>query len=534
MEIIRGPYPERIGVAEMGPLFREAFAGERFVVVSNREPYEHHWAEDVGDVEVKRPAGGLISALDPVLQAVGGTWIAWGSGDADAATVDAQDRVEVPPEAPRYTLRRLWLDQGDIHGYYLGYANQFLWPLCHLRPALTRVRARHWDRYRQVNRRFANAVLDETRGVGAAVWFHDYHLALAPIFVRSRRPDLSLAHFWHIPWPPLDIFRVAPQAEDLLKGLLANDLVGFQIPSYARHFLHCAAAILGADVDWERMIVRFEGHDCVVRSFPISIDVEAFRSAATGPEADAQIAKLRERYVLDGGQLGLGIDRMDYSKGLPQKLKALDLLWERYPEFRERFTFVQVAVPTRTDIEAYDELTHKVERLVWEISDRHGTPRWRPVHLIKRSLSAERLAALYRAADLCIVSSLQDGMNLVAKEFVASQVDDPGVLLLSRFTGAAEVLDGYLEVNPYDPEAFARRIRDALSLPAEERARRLQRLRGTLRSIYDWMADIFWVWGTIHREGRPPAPGVVRSVWPRPVRGTTRWVVPPPTAERGQ
>lgn len=499
----------RLSAAEMEPLFREAFPEERFLVVSNREPYEHSWGEDVGEIEVKRPAGGLTSALDPLLQGVGGVWIAWGSGDADAVVVDPQDRVQVPPEEPRYTLRRLWLDRRDVHGYYLGFSNQFLWPLCHLRPALTRVRARHWERYRRVNRRFADAVLDEARGTIAAVWFQDYHLALAPHYVRDRRPDLHLAHFWHIPWPPLEIFRVSPQAEDLLRGLLANDLLGFHLPSFANHFLHCAEEILGVDVDWQSHTATYDGHICTVRAFPISIDVEAFRQAASAPEADSQVQRLRGRYVIGDGQLGIGVDRMDYSKGLPEKLKALDILWERYPELRERFTFVQVAVPTRTDIDAYDELTHKVERMVWEINDRYGTRRWRPVHLIKRSLSSDRLAAFYRAADVCIVGSLQDGMNLVAKEFVASQGAGPGVLLLSRFTGAAEELDGYVEINPYDPEDYARCIRDAIMLPREERRVRMERMFGSLRTIYDWMGDIFRVWGTI-RAGGQTGPNRVR------------------------
>lgn len=487
----------QLGPEEMGPQFRESFPDERFIVVSNREPYEHRWGEEVGDINVRRPAGGLTSALDPVLQAVGGVWIAWGSGDADAAVVDEQDRVRVPPEDPRYTVRRLWLDQHDINRYYLGYSNQFLWPLCHLRPALTRVRSRYWERYRRVNRRFADAVLDEARGVGAAVWFHDYHLALAPAFVRGRRPDLSLAHFWHIPWPPLEIYRVSPQERELLEGLLATDLLGFQLPSFGSHFLHCAAEVLGAEIDWTQRTAMYRDHSCHVRAFPISIDVQAFASVAMRPDAEAQVARLRERYAPDGQVLAIGVDRMDYSKGLPEKLKALDFLWNRYPEFRERFTFVQVAVPSRTAIEAYDELSHKVERLAWELNDRYGTATWRPVHLIKQTLPAERLAVLYRAADMCVVSSLQDGMNLVAKEYVASQVDGNGVLLLSRFAGAAEEMDGCFPVNPYDPEHFAQQIRDALILSAEERRERLHRMQASLRTIFDWMSSIFKAWGDV-------------------------------------
>ncbi|CAN5728870.1 trehalose-6-phosphate synthase [soil metagenome] len=503
MEITRGVRPE-----DLETLFRARLPDRRFIVVSNREPYEHRWADEVGEVQVRRPAGGLTSALDPLLQALGGVWVAWGSGEADATVVNDTDTVRVPPEDPRYALRRVWLTHHDIHRYYLGFSNQFLWPLCHLRPDLTRIRSRYWERYRRVNRRFAEAVLDEARGENAAIWFQDYHLALAPALVRARRPDLTLAHFWHIPWPPLEIFRLAPHGEQLLKGLLANDLIGFHLPSYVDNFLNCASRMLDARVDEERSTVEFEGRTCTVRAFPISIDVEAFRSAARVPDADAQMQRLRERYAPAGEFLGLGVDRMDYSKGIPEKLKALEFLWARYPEFRKRLTFIQVAVPSRTDIEAYDELTQKVNRQVWEINDRYGTEDWRPVHLIKQSLPSERLAILYRMADLCIVSSLQDGMNLVAKEFVASQVDQRGVLLLSRFTGAAEEMEDAWLVNPYDPEDLALQIRNALNLPAEERRETMQTLDGSLRTIYDWMREVFDAWGDVvsGTNGEPARP----------------------------
>ncbi|MGH7482185.1 MAG: alpha,alpha-trehalose-phosphate synthase (UDP-forming) [Longimicrobiales bacterium] len=509
----------RVGPDELGPLIREAFPEERFIVVSNREPYEHRWGEDVGEVQVRRPTGGLTSALDPVLQALGGVWIAWGSGEADAEVVDEHDRIAVPPEEPSYTLRRLWLDQHDIHRYYLGFANQFLWPLCHLRPTLTRVRERYWERYRRVNRRFADAVFDEARGVPAAVWFQDYHLALAPGLVRERRPDLSLAHFWHIPWPPPEIFSVAPQAQELLSGLLANDLLGFQLPGHGTNFMRCAAELVGANIDWTERVVEKAGHRCHVQAFPISIDAIAFRRAASREGARRAMDRIRARYAPGDVALGIGIDRLDYSKGLPEKLKALDILWERFPEFRERFTFVQVAVPSRTAIEAYDELTQKVERMVWEINDRFGTERWRPVHLIKQALPADRLAVLYRAADVCIVSSLADGMNLVAKEFAASQVDDRGALLLSRFAGAAEKLDGHIEINPFDPEDFAGKIREALTLSAEERRERMQRLRASIGTIYEWMGSIFSAWGSVTDAVRVSRSGEVAAALARAEAG---------------
>jgi trehalose-6-phosphate synthase len=417
----------------------------------------------------------------------------------------------VPPEDPRYTLRRVWLTQHDIHRYYLGFANQFLWPLCHLRPDLTRVRGRYWERYRRVNRRFADAVLEEVKGKDAAVWIQDYHLSLAPLLIRGRRPDLTLSHFWHIPFPPIDIFRLAPQAPYLLRGLLANDLVGFHLPIFADNFLRCARHIVGAEVDRERRTATLDGHTCHVGAFPISIDVQQFRDAATADGVEERMRRHRERYAPEGGKVGIGVDRLDYSKGLPEKLKALELLWDRYPEYRGRFTFVQVAVPSRSEIVAYDELSQKVDAQVREINERFGTPRWRPIHLVKQSLEVDRLAVLYRLADVCVVSSLQDGMNLVAKEYVASQVDRNGVLLLSEFAGAAEAMPDAVLINPYDPEGCALRIRDALTLPAPERAEAMGRLQGSLTTIYDWLGDVFTAWGSVARNGAaagPVSPGL--------------------------
>jgi alpha,alpha-trehalose-phosphate synthase [UDP-forming] len=509
--------------AELGPLFRRLFGSRRLVVVSNREPYEHRWASELGEVTVRRPAGGLTSALDPLMQALGGTWVAWGSGEADAAAVDPEQRVRVPPENPAYTLRRVWLGQHDIHRYYLGFSNQFLWPLCHLRPDLTRIRGRYWERYRRVNRRFAEATLEEVQGSDAAIWFQDYHLALAPLVVRARRPDLVLAHFWHIPFPPIDIFRLAPQASYLLRGMLANDLMGFHLPQFAQNFLLCAQRLAGAEVDLEAGTARLDGHTCHVEAFPISIDVDQFRAAALAPDAEVQMARLRARYAPRGSAIGVGVDRMDYSKGLPEKLKALELLWDRYPEFRERFTFIQIAVPSRGDIEAYDDLSEKVDRQVWEINERFGTPDWRPVHLLKQSLPAERLAVLYRLADVCMVGSLQDGMNLVAKEYVASQVDGNGVLLLSEFAGAAEEMRDATLINPYDPEGTSLRLRDALTLPMDERRERMTRLREEMGTIFDWMEGYFGRWATV-AAGRDPAPGSLHDEFmaddvPEPTEG---------------
>ena len=485
--------------------FRQSLPDRRFVVVSNREPYEHIYDDQSGGIDIRRPAGGLTSALDPILQATEGDWIAWGSGDADFDVADANGGVRVPPEDPRYTLHRVRLDQRDIEEYYLGYANQVLWPLCHYRPALTRIRARHWARYEAVNRRFAEAALAAVKDRPAAIWAQDYHLALVSRFLRERaNAKTTLAQFWHIPFPPPEIFRIATRAPLILNGLIANDLIGFHLPDYVANFLRCVQRELNIPVDFEQHCIRLPTHTCWVRALPISIDIDEYRRAATVADADARMARLRKRFAPNGELLGVGVDRMDYSKGLEEKLKALDFLWDRFPQWREKFTFVQVAVPSRTDIEAYDRLSDKVERMAWAINERYRTEHWTPVHLIKHSIPAERLALMYRTADICVISSLQDGMNLVAKEFVTSQVDQRGVLLLSKFAGAIEEMDGCVPINPYDPEDLADTIQNALLMPMPERQERLTRLQTGMRSIYDWLDETFELWGAAARGDEVP------------------------------
>ena len=484
--------------------FNEALPNRRFVVISNREPYEHAYDDKTGSVAVHRPAGGLTSALDPILQATQGDWVAWGSGDADFDVTDERGRTRVPPENPQYTLHRVRLDQRDIEEYYLGYANQVLWPLCHYQPTLTRIRARHWARYESVNRRFAEAAANAVGDAASAVWFQDYHLALAPQFMRAQSRNATLAHFWHIPFPPPEMFRIATRAPLILRGLLANDLIGFQLPSFVGNFLRCVQEHLGLTVDFERRCVELDTHTCWVRALPISIDVQEYHKVADVPDAQARMQRLLKRYAPNGERLGVGVDRMDYSKGLEEKLKALDFLWDRHPEWRESFTFVQVAVPSRTDIQAYDELGDKVERMAWSINERYRTDKWTPVHLIKESLPAARLAMLYRAADVCVISSLQDGMNLVAKEFVTSQVDRSGVLLLSKFAGAIQEMNGCVPINPYDPEDLAQCIHESLHMPESEIEARMTKLQKNMRTIYDWLDETFELWGAAARGGEVP------------------------------
>jgi alpha,alpha-trehalose-phosphate synthase [UDP-forming] len=483
----------------------------QFILVSNREPYEH--VRGVNDVEVRQPPGGLVSALDPTMRRLHGTWVAWGSGTADRETADALGRVRVPPDEQSYTLRRVWLDGADVEGYYHGFANRALWPLCHMLIQYFEFRTTFWERYRTVNLRFAQAVADEAeRYVGrSVVWIQDYHFALVPEFVRGMRPTSFIHQFWHIPFPPPDILRLLPAStyEALLRGLLGNDLVEFQTLRYAANFLECVDQFLpDAVVDRAEARIAWAGRTVHTGAFPISIDVERFEAMARSAETEARVATLRDRYACVGRQLGVAVDRIDYTKGIPERLRAIDHLWTAYPDLRRRVTFLCVCTPSRSTLPAYAALEQEVTSMVLDINARYGTPDWTPIVLIHNNLDAELLAAVYRAADLCLVSSLQDGMNLVAKEFIACQADERGVLVLSRFTGAAEEIDGALLINPFNPDGLAACIRTALAMGEDERRRRIHRMRVQLRenTIFDWLNAIrARAAGIMDEQAREPA-----------------------------
>lgn len=467
----------------------------KFILVSNREPYEH--VRGAEGIEVRQPPGGLVSALDPLMQRIHGTWVAWGSGSADEETSDDLGRVEVPPGQGSYTLRRVWLDDEDIQSYYHGFANRALWPLCHLLIHHFEFRTEFWERYRAVNLRFAHAAADEAeRCTGRAmVWIQDYHFALVPEALRAIRPSLFIHQFWHIPFPPPDIFRLLPVGTHvaLLRGLMGNDLMEFQTERHAMNFLDCVEEFVdGAEVDRDKRRLTHRGHTTYVDAFPISIDVERFEQMATSDTSVELVQTLRSRYAREDRQLGVAVDRVDYTKGIPERLRAIEYLWERTPELRERITFLFVCTPSRSNVPAYAALEQEVGALVTGINARFGTDDWTPIVLINSNVDADLLAAVYRAADICLVSSLQDGMNLVAKEFIASQVDERGVLVLSRFAGAAEEMDDAMLVNPFNLDGFAAGIRSAIAMSPDERRRRMRRLRAQLRrsTIFDWLDSI--------------------------------------------
>ncbi|HEY4129824.1 MAG TPA: trehalose-6-phosphate synthase [Gemmatimonadaceae bacterium] len=467
----------------------------KFILVSNREPYEH--MRGANGLEVKQPAGGLVTALDPTMRHTHGTWVAWGSGTADREVADETGRIAVPPDEQCYTLRRVWLDDADVNGYYHGFANRALWPLCHMLIQHFEYRTEYWERYRTVNLRFAHAVADEAeRCIGRSMaWIQDYHFALAAEFLRAMRPSLFIHQFWHIPFPPPDILRLLPAGthEAVLRGLLGNDLMEFQIDRYAMNFLDCVDRFIPeARVDHVHQSIAFRDRTVHVGAFPISIDVDRFEQMATTPGSQTRVDTLRGRYAKGDRQLGVCVDRVDYTKGIPERIRALETLWTESPELREKFTFIFVCTPSRTDLPAYNLLEREVTQSVIRINDTFGTHDWTPIVLINENVDSDLLAGVYRSADLCIVSSLQDGMNLVAKEFVACQVDERGVLILSRFTGSAEEIDGAVLINPFNIDGFVAAIRTSLEMSPEERKRRMHRMRRQLHNstIFDWLDSI--------------------------------------------
>lgn len=477
------------------PFAEDLSENQHLVVVTNREPYLHKLVES--GLKVERPVGGLTSALDAVMKVAGGTWVAWGSGSGDR---QAGGRIEVPPEHPQYGLRRVWLPPALVDSYYHGYSNQVLWPLCHMTLDRVYFRRRFWEAYGKANALFADAVVEEAPDA-AAVWIHDYHLCLLPELLRKRRPDLVLAHFWHIPWPGWSIFRTCPQAAEILECLLGNDLVGFQIPLFARNFMECIRRGLGVEVREERGTVRYKGRTVRVQAYPISVDFRAFEGMAAARRTVRLMPAIRKRHGLGNRRIGIGVDRLEYTKALLKRLQALDLFFERFKKYRGVFTFIQIAVPTRMR-EPYVSYKRAVEEIVDRINARYGTPGWTPILYLDTKIEHEDLVAYYRLADVAVISSIYDGMNLVAKEYIASRSDGDGALLLSGLAGAAEELHGAVTMNPYDLEAFAERMRDALEMVPEERRCRMAALRRQVREhdIHRWVSDILGGIGRICAE----------------------------------
>lgn len=471
-------------------LVSDRLRGFKVIAVSNREPYMH--LSDRGHVRCITPASGLTTAMDPMLRASGGTWVAHGSGSGDHLVTDHRDRVRVPPEMPSYTLRRVWLPKDIETDYYCGLSNEGLWPLCHIAFHRPRFSLKDWNSYRRANELFAEAVLDEAGDDPAFVFIQDYHLGLLPRMLKQRNPNLAVAQFWHIPWPNREAFRTFPWQEELLDGLLGNDLLGFHLQYHCSNFLDTVDRAVEALVDVDHARITRGGHTTMVRPFPISIDFAEHARLAASPEVMAESTQWLDELGRVPELLGIGIDRIDYTKGIPDRLRALDHLFEQHPEYVGRLTFLQVGVPSRTAITGYDALNQALIQQVDAINRKWGRAAWRPVVLVRRHVDKTALIALHLMADFCMVTSLHDGMNLVAKEFVTSRIDADGVLILSAFTGAARELTDALIVNPFAVEEMADAIHHALNMPAPERRRRMNKCRAAVsaNNIYRWAGEI--------------------------------------------
>jgi alpha,alpha-trehalose-phosphate synthase [UDP-forming] len=499
---------------------REIAGSGRIFVVSNREPYMH--VRRGKEVECVVPPSGLVTAIEPVLRACDGVWVACGAGDADTTTVDQFDRLRVPPDNPRYTLRRVWLSEEEEARYYDGFANEGLWPLCHIAHTRPTFRPADWECYQRVNERFATALLEEMEDtVDPIVFVQDYHFALLPRLVKDARPDARVAIFWHIPWPNPEAFGICPWQSELLDGLLGADLIGFHIPLHCHNFLSTIDRVFEARTDREHMSVSRHGHVTNVGPYPISVAFDGTEAMANppGPEAldgtsprDAARDRLLRDFGVRAETLAIGVDRLDYTKGIVERLLAFEHLIQEHPWHSGRLTFVQIAAPSRTRIPAYEDLHRHVVAEVERINLRFQTPRWKPVILIERQCDHREVDGWYRAADLCMVTSLHDGMNLVAKEFVASRDDEDGVLILSQFTGAAIELRDALLVNPYDIAGVAEAMHRGLEMGRGERRERMQRMRRHVmeNNIYRWAASVL---GAL-RKIRLEEPGTVETNTP--------------------
>ena len=466
-------------------VLRTQLQGERVIVVANREPLIHEWARD--EVVTRHPASGLVTALEPVMRACSGVWVAHGSGSADRASSDRHGRVTIGSAESSYLLRRVWLTEEEEQGYYYGFSNEALWPLCHLAHAHPIFRRADWLQYQKINQRFADAVIAEADCDDPIVLVQDYHFALVPKMLRRRLPRATILTFWHIPWPNAERLSICPYQSAILDGLLGSSMVAFQTPQHCHNFLDCVDRNVEAVVERQELAVVHQSQRTLVRAYPISIEWPS-QWAAAAPSTDECRKAVRERFSLPPQtRLIVSVDRLDYTKGLEERMLTIERTLER-GSAGGPIAFVQVGAPSRTRIPRYREFGERIRAQVERLNRRFARDGYQPVALIDRHCEPPEVFELYRAADVCYVSSLHDGMNLVAKEFVAARDDEAGVLLLSRFTGASRELREALLVNPYDIEGVADALIAALAMPLVEQRERMRAMRVLLadRNVYRW------------------------------------------------
>jgi len=475
---------------------REIMRGRNLTVIANREPYIHLHRKntETGEisVEVTRPASGLVTALEPILRQCGGLWIAHGGGSADRETANTEGEVAVPPDSPRYTLKRVWLTQEQELGYYYGFANEGMWPLCHLAHNRPIFRLSDWEQYKTVNQLFTQSIPHHALNENSLILVQDYHFALVPRMIKNREEgsNARVGLFWHIPWPNPETFGICPWQEDLLRGMLGADVIGFHTQYHCNNFLETCNRYLEARIDWERFSVTMDNRETLIRAIPIGIDTPPVKFLS-----DEEITSFKSRYGIQARFVAIGVDRLDYTKGLVERVEAVERFLEKNPQYIGQFSLVQVGSPSRTHIPAYRILAETLEAVVQRVNRRFGDAKkdgYLPVIFIPHHHEWDSIQYFYQIGDLCMVTSLHDGMNLVAKEYVWCQRPDRGSLILSKFTGASRELTEAFIVNPYSIEEMADAIAEALLLTQEERFRRmsLMRERVQARNAYHWASDL--------------------------------------------
>lgn len=467
-------------------ILKEDLAGDEVLIVSNREPYIHVKKNDT--IEIQFPASGLVTALEPIMRACSGTWIAHGSGNADREVVDGKDHVQVPPLHPSYQIRRVWLSPEEEEGYYYGFSNEGLWPLCHIAHTRPIFRTKDWNNYVDVNKKFAEAVVEEAKTDNPVILVQDYHLALVPKMIKEKLPDATIITFWHIPWPNPESFGICPWRKEILEGLLGSSILGFHTRFHCNNFFETVDRFLETRVDRETSTISYNNKLTAVKNYPISIEWPSKWQKNSPPINDCQRLIREINKIPENCVVALGVDRLDYTKGIIERILAVERLFEIYPEWIGKLVFIQIAAPTRTRIVHYQNFEFEVMRVADRVNQKYADASVKPISLLIEHHSPEKVYQYYRGSNICMVTSLHDGMNLVAKEFVSSRDDEKGVLILSQFTGASRELPEALIINPYNIDQCALALHMALTMPVKEQQERMRSMRGLIQehNVYRW------------------------------------------------
>ncbi len=466
----------------------ELLAGRKLIIASSSEPYVHYYEED--EIKLRKGTGGVVTAMDPLLRATKGVWVANSTGNADREVVDKEGKVQMPPDEKLYALKRIFLSKQEQESFLSGVANGALWPLSHVAYVRPRFIQEEWNAFRGVNKKFAEAIAAEAKTGSSVVWIQDYHLVLCAKYLKELLPNVPVGFFWHIPWPNPQVFKICPWHVEILDAMLSNDLLGFHTRYYANNFLETLDQSLECRSDKPASKVFYKNKEIIVKTLPISIDFAGTRAIAE-KIGEAEIRKIKKKYGLKKETVIVGVDRLDYTKGLPEKIKAIDIFLQKHPEYIEKLSFIQIASPTRIHLDEYKHYTEEVETLVEEVNWKHSTDNWRPITLDVRFAPVEEIYSLYKLADICLVTSLHDGMNLVSKEYVAANADHKGVLILSKFAGASEELEDALRINPYSVDEIVKAMETALKMPQEEREERMKRMEAEISAyhVFKWATD---------------------------------------------